>query len=288
MKSIIPWRSLLFTPANRRDLLGKAFRSGADAIILDLEDSVPPSEKAVSRQFVANWLQENSERADRIGVRMNGLRTIDGFYDVIALAEQSTMPGFIVLPKVESAAELQIIGTLLKQKSESCHSVALIESAAGLEMANIISNASIGLKALLFGAGDLASDLGAENSRHGLLYARSRVVQAAASAKIEAIDSPCFVLSDEETLRSELATALELGFTGKAAIHPKQIDAINQAFTPSPEAIDEAHQILAVAKNGVGIVNGKMVDIAMVRRAHRTLARCSPELLENDEKGPKQ
>jgi hypothetical protein len=69
---------------------------------------------------------------------------------------------------------------------------------------------------------------------------------------------------------------------GKAAIHPKQIDAINQAFTPSPEAIDEAHHILAAAKNGVGIVNGKMVDIAMVRRAHRTLARCSPELLESE------
>jgi (S)-citramalyl-CoA lyase len=282
MNSIRLWRSLLFTPANRQDLVEKAFRSKADAIILDLEDSVPPSEKAVSRQFVATWLQENSARTDRIGVRINGLRTIDGFYDVIALAEQSTMPGFVVLPKVESATELQIIGILLKQNSESCHSVALIESAAGLEMANIISNAPVRLRALLFGAADLTSDLGAENSRHGLLYARSRVVQAAASAKIEAIDSPCFVLSDEETLRAELATALELGFTGKAAIHPKQIDAINQAFTPSPEAIDEAHQILAAAKNGVGIVHGKMVDIAMVRRAHRTLARCSPELLEKE------
>jgi (S)-citramalyl-CoA lyase len=288
MNSIKPWRSLLFVPGNRRDLLEKALRGNADALILDLEDSVPPSEKAVSRQFVVNWLQENSKSLGRIGVRINGLRTIEGFRDVIALAEQSTMPGFIILPKVESAGELQIIETLLMQKSASCHSIALIESAAGLEAANIISNASTRLRALFFGAADLCSDIGAENSRHGLLYARSRVVQAAASAKIDAIDSPCFVLSDEETLRAELATAIELGFTGKAAIHPKHIDAINQAFTPSPDAVDEAHQILAAAKNGVGVVNGKMVDIAMVRRANRTLARCSPELLENDELGGKR
>jgi (S)-citramalyl-CoA lyase len=265
-------RSWLFTPATRPDRFGKAAASGADVCIVDLEDSVAPADKAEARRAALAHLAQPAAGPCRLALRINGLDRRFGLADLQALLEGGVCPDYLVLPKTESAAHLQILDRLLVEAGKATRLVALIESAQGLSACEAIAAATPRLDALLFGAADLSADLGAGTAWAPLAYARSRLVAACALAGVLAIDSPFFDVKDHEGLTQETSQAVALGFAGKAAIHPNQIAPINAALTPRPEEVAQARAILAENAKGVGVVQGQMVDEAVARKARRILA----------------
>ena len=273
-------RSWLFTPATRPDRFAKAAASGADVRIIDLEDSVAPADKAKARQTALGYLTQPAAGSCGRALRMNGLETCFGLADLQALLESSACPDYLVLPKTESAAHLQILDRLLAESGKASRLVALIESARGLAACETIAASTPRLEALLFGAADMSADLGAGTAWAQLAYARSRLIAACALAGILAIDSPFFDVKDHEGLTLETTEAIALGFAGKAAIHPNQIAPINAALTPSPDAVAHARAILAENAKGVGVVQGQMVDEAVARKARSILAAAG-ETIQN-------
>jgi (S)-citramalyl-CoA lyase len=264
-------RSWLFTPATRPDRFDKAAASGADVSIIDLEDSVAPAEKGEARRAALAHLAQPAAGPCRRALRINGLDRRFGLADLQALLEGGACPDYLVLPKTESAAHLQILDRLLAEAGKATRMIALIESARGLAACEAIAAATPRLDALLFGAADLSADLGAGTAWAPLAYARSRLVAACALAGVLAIDSPFFDVKDHEGLTRETSQAVDLGFAGKAAIHPNQIAAINAALTPRPDEVAQARAILAENAKGVGVVQGHMVDEAVARKARRIL-----------------
>ncbi len=274
-------RSWLFTPATRPDRFDKAAASGADVSIIDLEDSVAPADKAEARRAALAHLAQPAAGSCQRALRINGLDTRFGLADLQALLESSACPDYLVLPKTESAAHLQILDRLLAEAGKATRLVALIESAHGLAAAAAIAAATPRLEALLFGAADMSADLGAGTAWAPLAYARSRLVAACALAGVLAIDSPFFDVKDHEGLTQETSQAVALGFAGKAAIHPNQIAPINAALTPRPDDVARARAILAENAKGVGVVQGQMVDEAVARKARRILAAAGETIPEN-------
>jgi len=208
-------------------------------------------------------------------VRINGLRTPFGLKDLAAIVEHPTPPDALMLPKVESADEVRIVAALLQRAARPVALHVIIESNAGLEHALSIAGASATIRSLLFGAVDMAAELGAAMDFTSLLYARSRVVHAAASHGLDAIDVPYLDLEDAAGLLEECRLVQALGYTGKAAIHPKQLAPINSVFTPGPERIAYAHKVIAAferSPDGLVVIDGKLIEAPVVRSAHRTLA----------------
>lgn len=267
-----PRRSWLFTPGTRPDRFGRAAEAGADVLILDLEDAVAPAAKSRARADVLAFLAGARPAGTAVALRINALRTPDGLADLSALLAAPAQPDYVVVPKVESADELGLIDAWMASRGSPARLVALIESAGGLAGADAIARATPRLAALMLGAADLAADLGAVAAWEPLLLGRATVVRAAALGGLLAIDAPCFVLRDAETLAAEVGAAVALGFGAKAAIHPAQIASIHAALTPSAAAVAEARRILAESQKGVGVLAGMMIDEAMARRARRTLA----------------
>lgn len=263
-------RSWLFVPATRPERFAKAARSGADALIIDLEDAVAPQDKAAARGTVVNqW--PTMEGEVKVALRINPLDTCFGLEDLVALLQSAIQPDFIVLPKCDSAEHLRLLDRLLTSAGKIARLVALVESAAGVAAVESIAVATPRLAAAMLGAADLGSDLGAAVAWEPLLHARGRLIAACALGGILPIDAPFFEIKDEDGLGEETGRAVAMGFAAKAAIHPCQIPAINAALTPDAGAVDEARLILAEAAKGIGVVNGKMVDEAMARRARRIL-----------------
>jgi (S)-citramalyl-CoA lyase len=190
-----------------------------------------------------------------------------------SLLESSAAPDYIILPKCDSPAFISMVRTLLDQAAKETEIIALIESAKGVEALPDIVRSDVRPVALLFGAADMEADLGAKTGWESLLFVRSRIVQVAASAGIVVVDSPFFEIADLEGLKKETMAARDLGFHGKAAIHPKQISIINDVFVPSAEEVSKARQILAVNQQGVGSVDHQMVDEAIARKARLVLER---------------
>jgi citrate lyase subunit beta / citryl-CoA lyase len=289
-------RSFLFVPADSPKKLDKAMTSGADALILDLEDSIAHDGKERARRNAAAFLNETGAAADRpyLIVRVNGLETglIDADLDVIAAAQ----PDAVMLPKAEGGASIAHLDAKLAVR-EAINELAdgqikiiaiATETAAALFRAGTYAGASKRLSALTWGAEDLSADLGAETNRNseGVLldpYRLARVLclAGAASAGVPAIDTVFtdFRDSDREAFRRECGAARRDGFSGKMAIHPTQIPIINQAFTPTREAIARAQAIVdAFAANpdaGVAALGGIMVDRPHLTRAKRLLARAA-------------
>lgn len=265
-------RSWLFTPATRPDRFPKAAAAGADVVIIDLEDAVAPTEKDAARRTAIAALSAKEASPPAWALRMNGLGTRAGFADMAALLDSAVAPTFLILPKTESGAELIMADRLLKDAGKTTRLVALVESAAGLAVLDNLARASNRLAAIMIGAADLAADLGAETGWEPLLHARSLAVAACARNGLLALDSPYFNIRDAEGLEQETARSRALGFGAKAAIHPGQVAAINTALTPSLEMIAEARAVLAENAKGVGVVNGRMIDEAVARKARQTLA----------------
>jgi len=268
--------SLLFTPGTRPERFEKAAASEASGIIIDWEDAVPVAEKERARAGVVAWLQQHG----RVGsppfvtaVRLNDLRSAAGRADLDALNAAALRLDAVVLPKVESVAEVQLAA---RQLFGAPKIVCLIESVLGVRRASEIAAASPQVAALAFGGFDLSAETGGEPTWDALLWPRTQVVHAATAAGVLALDQPCIDLESASALAEECAAVRTLGFSGKLAIHPKQCATIRAAFQPTTAQVERARRIVAAvasADGHVAVVDGQMIDVPMHRSALRVLQR---------------
>ncbi|MFL6194101.1 MAG: HpcH/HpaI aldolase/citrate lyase family protein [Thermoanaerobaculia bacterium] len=269
-------RSLLMTCALHPHQYGRARECGADIGTIDLEDGVPPSMKEAARQVALPILAGEAREGFSRALRINSLRTEEGLRDLLAVIESDARPDILFLPKVESAEELVIADQVLAGRFPSMVLLATIETAAGLAAVDEVAAAPVArLWGLIFGAADLSADLGTTLDWEVLLHARSRIQLAAARSGLRAIDAPCFEVHDRETLGREVEGARRMGFAGKAAIHPWQVEAINRGYTPDGAAVARAREILAASERSGGeicVVRGEMIGPPGVRAARRLLA----------------
>jgi citrate lyase beta subunit len=268
-------RSLLFTPADRPDRFAKGPASRADGVILDLEDGVGLPAKPAARKAALAFFADPTPAPSGFvwALRLNHVTTQAGLEDLLALRGASK-PAVVVLPKTESVTEIEIALAHLSADAEAPTIVATIETARGLAAADEIARHPA-VASLLFGGGDLAADLHATLTWEPMLFARSRVVQAAAAARIGAWDVPYLDIHDAEGLKQETVASKALGYVCKLSIHPAQIAPINAVFTPSKSEFARAQRIVsafAAAHGGACQVDGKMVDAPLVKAARRTVA----------------
>jgi citrate lyase subunit beta / citryl-CoA lyase len=285
-------RSFLFVPADSERKLAKGLESGADAVILDLEDSVAPDRKGAARDMALAFLKEHAPRTarPRLVVRVNALDTglTDADLDVVVAGR----PDIILLPKAEGGPSVTHLDAKLTAR-EAIHGlpegtidiIALAtETASALFLAGTYGGASPRLKGLTWGAEDLSAVLGSETNRDAegrftspYMMARNISLAAAAAARVQAIDTVFADFRDNAGLRREAEEARRDGFTSKMAIHPGQVAIINEVFTPSPEKIAQAKALVAAfeANPNVGViaVDGVMYDRPHVERAKQLLAR---------------
>jgi citrate lyase subunit beta/citryl-CoA lyase len=287
-------RSLLFVPGDSPRKLAKGLESGADALILDLEDSVAPDRKPEARATALAFLTEVGAAAarPRLLVRVNGLDT--GLIDADLDAVVAGRPDAILLPKAEGGPSVIHLDAKLAAREaiaglpDGAIQILAIatETAAALFAAGTYAGASRRLAALTWGAEDLSADLGAETNRDDegrftgpFRLARSLCVAAAAAAKVAALDTVFVDFRNAQGLRREAEEARRDGFTGKLAIHPGQVAVINEVFTPSAAEIAKAKALVAAfaAAPGVGVVgiDGLMYDRPHLERAKRILARAN-------------
>lgn len=272
-------RALLFTPANRPERFENAKSSGADGVVLDLEDAISLKEKDEARNIVIQYFKSLSpEKIFLHCLRINSIKTPMGLKDISAIIDNRILPDILMIPKVESAEEIAILDLLFKPQSITY--IALIETPKGLNNLENIVYASVNLQGICFGAADFAADLGVMPEWEAMLVAREKIVCAAAMVGLAALDAPYFKLDDVDDagIREETRRIKALGYTGKLAIHPKQIKPILEIFTPSREEIKQAQRIVDAfekAEANVCEVDGKMIDIPSVRLARRILALAS-------------
>ena len=274
--SVRPRRSLLFVPALRPDRYAKALDSGADIVCIDMEDAVARSRKDEGRALTLPLFGTNTHPHVEQMVRINGLSTPDGLKDLSAIIESDAPPPAIMIPKVKSAEEVQLIETLLSSgPARQIRFCVIIETNQGLERAIEIAKSSARIDSIILGAVDMSADLRCEKSWEPLLYARSRLVHAAASAGVDLLDVPFLNLEDAEGLRLEATACARLGFTGKASIHPNQIAIIHAAFTPDAKTIAKARKVCAAFEQdstGLVVVDGELIELPVVRSMYRVLA----------------
>ncbi|AGB32724.1 Citryl-CoA lyase [Natrinema pellirubrum DSM 15624] len=267
-------RSVLFAPGDEPEIMRKAATSEADVVVFDLEDAVAPADKAAAREAVRDVLDDGAAEPERC-VRVNPVGT-SAATDLEAILE-GTQPDSVMLPKTESAADVRTVERLFDEYDADLPVLSLIESAAGVLRADEIATAAA-TDALLFGAEDLAADIGATRTSEGteVLYARERTVLAASAAGVDAIDTVYTDFTDTDGLRDETAFAARLGYDGKIAIHPAQVPVINDAFTPSDDDVEWAERVLDARDRtdaGVFEVDGEMIDAPLIAQAERILER---------------
>ncbi len=284
-------RSLLFVPGDSERKLEKAFASAADIVIVDLEDSVTPLNKVLARRTAAAFVTaRRTETRAAIYVRVNDLAT--GLTDDDLAGLMAARPDGIMLPKCNGGADVQQLATKLRVheaenglEEGSTRIIPIItETAAGVLAAGTYGNAGQRLAGLTWGAEDLSAAIGARQTRDAsgrytdlFRHARTMTILAASSSQVAAIDTVFTDFRDSAGLRTECMEAERDGFTGKMAIHPDQVPVINEAFTPSPEAVGEAKAVIdafaAAGNSGVVAIDGRMYDLPHLRRAERLIAR---------------
>jgi citrate lyase beta subunit len=276
-------RACLVVPAAPAAKLAKGATLGADEVVLDLEDAVLPALKDEARAGVAQALA-GGWAAESVAVRVNAIGTPWCHADLLALAASGRETVTAVLPKVEHADDLAFADRLLAGaeaaagRTTPVRLVALIETAAGLAAAVEIARASERLDALVLGYADLAASLGRPGGGNWR-FAQESVLVAARAAGLQAIDGPHLGTRDDDAFRAAALHARALGYDGKWAIHPAQIEPLRQTFTPSDEEVAGAREVLAAleraAADGAGAVaaDGQMLDEALALSARRVLAR---------------
>jgi len=272
-----PRRSLLFIPANRPDRFEKALASGADMVCLELEDGVARAEKEIARDNMIRFFNARPSLPSypEILVRINAPEEQIGKADLDSVLRLPVKPAALMIPKVRQAGEVIELDKKLANAAPDLALHLLIETAEALENASAIAAASQRIKMLLFGGVDLAAELRATTGWEALLYARGRVAHAGALAGLDLMDMPYLAIEDEKGIVEEAIRARDMGFGGKAAIHPKQIAAINKAFTPTAEDISQAKKIMAAYANaprGVVVVDGKLVEKPVILKMQYILA----------------
>jgi citrate lyase beta subunit len=271
-----PPRSMLFVSGEKPERFDKAVAAGADLVCIDLEDAVAAERKEAARAGALAWLAGRGKGAvggPAIALRINPVRTLEGLRDVLALAAaaDACLPRWLLLPKVEAAADLHCAQAWL---GEHCPGlVALIETPGAVEDITSIARSGGALRALMLGGADLSAELGAEFGWDGLQHARGRIVNAARAGGLQAWDVPHIGLKDLPGLGEETRRVLGLGFDCKTAIHPSQIDTIHQAFMPPAEQVEWATALLAEQQGGAFLFRGAMVDAPVLRKARGIAAR---------------
>ena len=274
-----PRRSLLFVPGLRPDRFEKALAAGADIVCVDIEDAVALPRKEEARGLALPLFA--AARDSDVGgdvecmLRINPLSTEEGLRDILALRASAAPPPALMLAKVGSAEEIGLYDALLDGNCAKIRYHVIVESTDGLANVQEIARASARIDSLLFGAVDMSADLRAEKTWEALLYARSAVVHAAARNGLDLLDVPWLNLGDPDGLRIEARAAAALGFTGKAAIHPNQIPAINEIFSPSPAEIERARRIIAAFREnttGLLVVDDELIELPVLRTMHRVVA----------------
>ena len=208
-------------------------------------------------------------------VRINSLRTSAGLADILTLAETEVAPDGIMIPKISAPEEVRILRDLISAKHSNVRFHPLIETNDGLKTAYEIAKASHKVGSLVFGGFDMSADLRVEPGWDSLLYARQHLVHAAAAANIDLLDMPNFNLDDLDELKEETSAASNLGFTGKCAIHPKQVDIINEVFSPSEEEVAKARDLIEKYESqdkGFAVIDGTLMEKPIVQRLYRTIA----------------
>lgn len=264
---MIGFTNFLFVPANRPERYAKAATSGADLICIDLEDSVPADQKDAARESVLKGLAD-LER-ETTAVRINGLKTAAGLADLLALRNADHVPSLVLIPMVESESEVEIVQNIIGDRIDGL--VPLIETVRGLRAGDAIA-ASEGVTAMMFGGGDFSAELGTKLEWEPLLAARGAFIMCCASAGIMAIDVPYIDMSNEAGLAEECGRAKAMGFHAKAAIHPRQIAAIQTAMRPSAAELLEAREALAAYDLAGGKAishNGRMLEAPVMTRYRR-------------------
>jgi len=275
-------RSLLFVPAVRPDRYPKALKTGADAVCVDLEDGVGPSSKEVARNAALGLFAERTSIRTEVSLRINAASTDLGRRDLDTLVSflgrddyAGTRPDALVLPKVSEPDEVRAIELILRSLTQDHFPLIIqIETARGVDAAMEIGAASENVSALLFGAIDLAAEIGCAVEWDALLYSRSKVVLAAAAAGISAIDAPYMDVAALEALGDESRRSRRLGFVGKVAIHPRQVPVIQDSFSPTDEEVAWARKVVAAyesQKGGVFLLDGKLIERPVFLAAQRTL-----------------
>lgn len=271
-----PRRSFIFVPGLRPDMYPKALSSGADIVCVELEDGIAPGDKAEARRnALALFEQPQADDGVERIVRINSMRERFGIEDVLAVLTTDTPPPALMMPKVRTPDEVVMLDRLLDEAGHSTRLHVIIETNAGLEAAFDIAECSDRIDAMFFGGVDMAAELRCRNAWEPLLFARSRVVHAAASAGLDVIDVPYLDLDDPEGMRADAVRARDLGFAGKGSIHPKQIATLNEVFTPTADQVDRARRVIAqfeAAGTGLLVIDGKLIEKPVLRDMHRIVA----------------
>ncbi len=284
-------RTMLYIPGNNPAMLQQGSVYGADGILLDLEDAVALNQKDAARILVSHMMQYVSYEGCEVTVRVNHIDTPFGLEDLKQMVP--LQPDALRLPKVETVDEIKRIIDVIEE-IENEHQLqhdqmkvhVMIETALGVQNVFDIAGYSPRIDAISIGGQDLAADmqLVKANDGIGIDYARKQIVMAAKAHKIDVFDTVYVDVEDEDGLREEAEYIKKLGFTGKAIINPRQIEIVNEVFTPTEQEIRKAVKIVkAFERNkaeGIGVfaVDGKMVDAPVVQRAIRVLEMADIEL----------
>ena len=264
------YRSLLFVPGNRPERFEKACAAGADLVCIDLEDAVGPDDKDSARETVIDWLKNTDFK--NVSVRINALDTDAGRLDIAALTGIGLKLPFVMVPKLATPAEITTLDNVLHTDLGAIFPV--IESAEGLLNASqIMTHPRVSLA--LFGAVDFSADSGCTLDWDALLHARSHLAVCSAAHDTQLFDVPYLDVRDPDGCEAETRRVAALGIHARSAIHPAQITPIHNALSPSADDLTQAARVMEAyktAKGNVALLDGKLIETPLVKKAKRILA----------------
>ncbi|MDC3119890.1 CoA ester lyase [Candidatus Pelagibacter sp.] len=268
-------RSFIFTPGLKPEMFPKAISSGADMVCIELEDGIAIKDKDEARKNTFKVLETLEVKSGvELVVRVNCQRTKFGLMDLEAVVSSKTNVKAIMLPKVKTPDEITFIDDMLTDCGLDTDLHVIMETNEALESIYDIAHASNRIVALYFGGVDMAAELRVPNEYKNLIYARSRLVHAGASVGVDVIDVPYLDLEDMDGMKKEAELVRDLGFTGKGSIHPKQINMLNEIFTPSKEEITKAKKIVDQfneSDTGLVVIDGKLIEKPVLREMQRKI-----------------
>ena len=268
-------RSFIFTPGLNPEMFPKALASGADMVCIELEDGIAIKDKDEARKNTINALKTLEVKNDvELVVRVNCQRTKPGLLDLEAFISSKIKVKALMLPKVKTPDEITFIDDLLSDCNLDTDLHVIMETNEALENIYDIAHSSKRIVALYFGGVDMAAELRVPNSFENLVYARSKLVHAGASVGVDVIDVPYLDLEDMNGMKKEAELVRNLGFTGKGSIHPKQINILNEVFTPSKDEIAKAKKIIDQfneSDTGLVVIDGKLIEKPVLREMQRRI-----------------